>query len=389
MMWARRIRNTSMIGILLFLTLVMTGCWDKKNIQDMNYITALGIDYVNNKYVVYTQSLDFTNVSKQESTKSKEHVPVWIGRGEGETLDSAVNDIYRAAQLPIIWEHISAIVFHERALKQDLRRLTDTLLRYHEIRFTPWVYGTRDSVKDLFAAPNTFNLSPLNSILHQPEDVYMQLSYIHPMTLREMFIRWLRPGSTLLLPSISVNKDQWFEDLEPKGAYQIDGLFTLKKEQYQGWWAKKDITGIRWASRNVVQTALQLEPHKKTVAMLSLNVPESNISIKLRGQQQTPMVRIQLLIDGSIDETLSEMQPHEMEKLAERKIRSEILQTFQDGVHKDVDLFSIRKEIYEQHVTYWNQHQKGQTVRLRPDMIEHIDVHVKLKNAGMTKLRKL
>ncbi|MFD0618735.1 Ger(x)C family spore germination protein [Paenibacillus sp. GCM10027629] len=388
MTYSRRIMSLFTIGIFLLLTITLTGCWDKKNIQDLNYVTAMGVDYENNKFVVYSQSLDFTNVAKQEGAKSKEHIPVWTGRGEGDTLDAAVNDIFTASQLPIIWEHISAVVFHERAMKQNLRRMTDSMLRYHEIRFSPWVYGTRSSIKELFAAPTTFNLSPINSILHQPKEVYLQQSYIQPMSLREMFINWLRPGSTLLLPSISLNKDHWFEDLKPKEAYAIDGLFAMDKDQFQGWWAKKDITGLRWASKNVVHTALQIEPHKKTVAMLALNVPESKITVKLEGPQQIPKVTIQLLIDGSIEEALTDMQPHKMEKLAEQDIRNEILKTFRDGVQKGVDLFSIREEIYRQHVNYWNRHQKGQTIRLRPDMIDRVDVRVKLKNAGMIKLRR-
>ncbi|WP_152393433.1 Ger(x)C family spore germination protein [Paenibacillus guangzhouensis] len=388
MKWTNGLRSVSIIGMFLFITIVLTGCWDKKNIQDINYVAALGIDYVNNKYVVYSQSLDFTIVAKQEGAKAKEHVPVWIGRGEGETLDSAVNDIFTAAQLPIIWEHISAIVFHERALKQDLRKMTDTLLRYHEIRFMPWVYGTRESLKELFAAPNTFNLSPVNSILHQPEDVYMQQSYIQPMTLREMFIHWLRPGSTLLLPSISITKDHWFEDIKPREAYQIDGIFAMENDHFHGWWGKKEISGLRWAIKNVVHTALQIEPHKKTVAMISLNVPESNIKVKLVGQEQTPKITIRIYIDGSIEETLTEMSPHKMELLAEEKIRSEVQKTFRDGLQKNVDLFSLRSEIYQQHVKYWNRHQKGETIRLHPDMINQVDVRVKLKDAGMVKLRR-
>ncbi|OPA77771.1 hypothetical protein BVG16_15185 [Paenibacillus selenitireducens] len=385
-MYAKQVKSLFMICLFLFLTIALTGCWDKKNIQDINYVAALGIDYVDNKYIVYSQSLDFTNVARQDTTKSKEHVPVWLGRGEGVTLDAAVNDIYTASQLPIIWEHIGAIVFHERSMKQDLRKMIDTMLRYHEIRFTPWVFGTRSNMKELFAAPNAFNLSPLNSILHQPQDVYTQQSYIHPISLREMFIHLLRPGSTLLLPSISINHHQWFEDTKPTDQYEMDGIFAIEKNHFHGWWGKKDITGLRWNFQNVIHTALQIEPHQKPVAMLSLNVPASKIIVKIQGQR--PKITLRLNIDGSIDETLTDMLPHQMEKLAEQKIRKEVQTTFRDGVQKNVDLFSIRKEIYRQHVNYWKSHQQGQGIPLSLDMLDQVDIKVSLKHAGMMKLRK-
>ena len=53
--------------LLSMLSLLLSGCWDNKEVQDINYITALGIDYKDNKYIIYVQMLDFATIAKQES----------------------------------------------------------------------------------------------------------------------------------------------------------------------------------------------------------------------------------------------------------------------------------------------------------------------------------
>lgn len=39
---------------LIVLLHLLTGCWDIKEIQDINYITAIGIDQEDGNFVVYT-----------------------------------------------------------------------------------------------------------------------------------------------------------------------------------------------------------------------------------------------------------------------------------------------------------------------------------------------
>lgn len=51
-------------GVVVLIS--QTGCWDMKTIQDTNYMTAIGFDFKDGKYIVYGQMLDFASVAKQE-----------------------------------------------------------------------------------------------------------------------------------------------------------------------------------------------------------------------------------------------------------------------------------------------------------------------------------
>ncbi|MFP3380764.1 Ger(x)C family spore germination protein, partial [Bacillus sp. SIMBA_069] len=82
-------------SILMVMSLVLlSGCWDSKDIQDIQYISAVGIDYQNGQYVIYVQVTSFAGVAKQEGLEPKP-TPVWVAKGRGKTMNEAMNDMYK------------------------------------------------------------------------------------------------------------------------------------------------------------------------------------------------------------------------------------------------------------------------------------------------------
>lgn len=86
------------IIVVLVCSLLLTGCWDLKAVQDMNIVTALGIDYKKDHYVVYVKLTDFSAVGTKEGSGDSKPASTWVGVGEGPTVLLAINDIYRSAQ---------------------------------------------------------------------------------------------------------------------------------------------------------------------------------------------------------------------------------------------------------------------------------------------------
>lgn len=85
------------IPVFLALILLLTGCWDMKEAQNINFITALGVDYENGRFVIYAQLLDFSDIAKQEGAVETGHGEVWIGKSEGRTIDEALISLYPAS----------------------------------------------------------------------------------------------------------------------------------------------------------------------------------------------------------------------------------------------------------------------------------------------------
>ncbi len=75
--------NAYKFTAVLLLPFFLTGCWSKYEVQNMNYVTAVGIDYADGQYIIYAQLLDFSTVAKLEGQQKSEQPPIWIGIGKG------------------------------------------------------------------------------------------------------------------------------------------------------------------------------------------------------------------------------------------------------------------------------------------------------------------
>ncbi|UUZ93296.1 spore gernimation protein GerC [Paenibacillus sp. P25] len=195
--------------LILVALCLLPGCWDIQTIQDVNYITAIGLDYQDGKYVLYTRLLDFASVAKKQDGKPSEPAPVWTGKGTGETVDIALNQMYKEAQQKLFFGHVNAIVLSENILKTGNTEVLDGFMRLRESRYMAWVFGTRKPIEEVFTARPFFGLSPLSSILHNPTGVYKERSFLQPVKFQRFMALLKEPGNTVLLQSISVDSSVW------------------------------------------------------------------------------------------------------------------------------------------------------------------------------------
>ncbi|CAH0122675.1 hypothetical protein PAE9249_05260 [Paenibacillus sp. CECT 9249] len=374
-------RTVSVLCCVSMLAVLLSGCWDIKDIQENAYLTALGIDFVDGKYVVYVQSLDFSNVAKQEVGKPRGKAPIWVGKGVGSTLGLAFYDVLSASQLKIVWEHITAIVFSDNIMKQDIVSLLDSILRYREMRNTLWVFGTKEPIDRIFSVSPIFDMSPMLTLLHEPNEVYSQRSYIPSVRLQQFIALLREPGMTVLVPSITINKESWEKDLQITPQLQINGLYAIYNRRQSGWFPEERLRGYRWMSRKTVEAPLYIQKGNAPQIVLTLGRPQQKVTVATKDGK--PRFNIKINIQGEVEELLRKMSEAEAERMAEEEIRKHVLQTYSFALHSNTDIYSLRHTLYRTANAQWKKY--GKELRLDDNSID-IDVKVKIKHAGIQKL---
>ena len=76
-------------------------------------------------------------------------------------MTEALIDLYTSSQQRVSWGHVTALVLTESVLQpKQLSQVFDLTNRSQEIRYTKWLYGTKDKMEDLFTVSPFFQLSP-------------------------------------------------------------------------------------------------------------------------------------------------------------------------------------------------------------------------------------
>ncbi|MES9685131.1 hypothetical protein ABWK22_19955, partial [Gottfriedia acidiceleris] len=262
--------------LLIAPILLLTGCWDLKQLSQITYISALGVDYVNNEFVIYAQVLDFATIGKSEQGSSGAEGPnIWIGKGKGTTFAMACNDLFNSTQQRTLFGQISSIVYKESALgKIQVEESLELFERFVDARLTPWIYTTKEPIDKIFAVEPMFPNSPIMTLLHLPNGNYEQHSLIQPMKLVELAALINEPSASIIIPTLGLNDQLWKKDDKNMPMMHVNGAFLLYKAKKPQWLSKDDLKGLAWVDRNTERTPLTLnEKNGRIKALLQIENP--------------------------------------------------------------------------------------------------------------------
>lgn len=342
------------LTLLSMLSLLLSGCWDNKEVQDINYITALGIDYKDNKYIIYVQMLDFATIAKQESSKPTEKAPIWVGRGTGTTLTEALIDLYTSSQQRVSWGHVTALVLTESVLQpKQLSQVFDLTNRSQEIRYTKWLYGTKDKMEDLFTVSPFFQLSPLHSLLHEPRESYVQFSFIRPIQFVNFIRLYREKAATVILPSLHISTQNWSENLKQHPILEVNGGFLIKNKELMGWLKRSDLLGTRWLASANTHAAVIVKADGEAIGSIRLENPHSSIEVIRKPNNAS--YRIKLNVTGTVQTMYKKVGINEMKRLTEETLRKEMHNTFHKAALIQADPYELCLQLYRTDPKLWKK----------------------------------
>lgn len=384
-MKGNRHRTKIWLALIVLCSFVVSGCWGAREIEHMIYVNTLGVDLKKGKYIVYAQILSFSNIAKVEAAGgSNPKQIIAVGRGEGDTFDQAIFNLYRTSQQRMEWGHIKAIVFHKRALdEKSVQDLIEELNRYYEFRYTVWTFATDSKMEDVLNTTPLLHISSLYSQLNDPMDMYTQISIIRPMYLYRFIADWTEPGRTVLLPYLSVSDSQWTENKKPQAKQLIGGSCFLYKKKLNGCMPRIKLQGLRWLENTSIRTPLILREGTKQYGIIVMNHFKSKIKVKeVEGE---PVFSMKVETSGFLSEYLKQLPERKLNEMASSIIRKQIHDTFREGIRIHTDVYNLESKLYRDNPQLWKKLQKSGGFKLTEKSLDTIDVKATLQNSGLSK----
>lgn len=369
--------------LVFFLFPILTGCWNMRELEHMFYAHAVGIDYKDGQYKLYVQILDFSTLGKKESGGAKGNsAGAWVGKGMGNSIQSALHQLYATSQRRIYWGHLTSVVVSEAVMKLGIHDILDLLTRYNELRYTLWVFGTRDPIEEVMLASPILESTPVYSQLGDPYDVYNQSSFIPPKRLYRLIVEMREPGKTPRLPMITLSKGQWTDKKEKYSALKIEGVGLLKAGKWNGWLSKEEVRGTRWLEGRAERIPLIIDSKKQPVAAIIFENPKHRITPEIRNGKV--YFRIKLTVKGSVGEVDKEVSEPFLKSRSEKLIQEEIRRTFMQGLKHKADILNLSDSLYRKRPQEWRRIAKSREFPLQAESLQSIDVNVRIKNSGRT-----
>lgn len=376
-------KRLSKLVVMLGL-LVMSGCTtDVKDIDKINYASTIGVDYKDGKYHGYIQFNDFQSVAKTSDTQ-RSPSKIWVGEGVGDSFEESLFDLYRTSQERIYWGHVTAIVVSEGAFKQGIGNIYDSFVRYYEFRLTPWVYGTRESIKEILSTGGFFGQSPLSTILHEPTGIYSQTSFIKPIKLHRLIGQMNEDGFTSCIPTLAVNKKNWVEKKNKEPKLTIDGAIFLKREVYRSYIPIEELIGLRWIQSGSVRAGVSVP--SKTEPSVEIVVDNPKTKLKMVKIDDRPQYNIDMKATGYVvSRTNNQLQGiQQLTQKSTESIEKEIRKSFMAGMKRNTDIYNLEHNLFRYHYQDWKAITTTEGMLLNENAIRdvHIDLNIEHTSSG-------
>ncbi|HLN63104.1 MAG TPA: Ger(x)C family spore germination protein [Symbiobacteriaceae bacterium] len=378
-MMARRV-----IALVLLPALLLAGCWDRLEINDLGIVTLVGIDRAEAgvRLTVGVVAPTSTPGQQEKGGGGGKGGGAQSGRAiaysaEGATVVDAMTRLQEKVSRRLFWAHARVLVFGEEYARQGLTPALDFWTRHREPRLLLQVVVTPGEAAEFV------QLQPrLERLLSEAVRETINLRFQTRVLLRDL-VEDLRdsPGHAIapraeLVPGQPDGRD-----------VSISGTAIFRKDRLAGWLDDRETRGLLWL-RNEAQTGT-MTVDLPNVGSVSLNVIRGRTVVKpvLAGGRlrmnvaltvDLDVVESAALLDWSKEETL-----RKVEGSAERSLRERItgtLQKLQDEYGVDAVNFSeaVRRSLPGLWETRW----KNRWDQVFPTLPVDLQVTAQIRRTG-------
>ncbi|GEC91515.1 hypothetical protein BBR01nite_38460 [Brevibacillus brevis] len=384
----KRFRNILVMILILCLSFLATGCWNRREIEDLGFVLAAGIDSSKQGYLLTVQAANVPALSKEGK-----NVPTFFTyTSTGETLFDAIRKTTHTSPKRLFWSHTKVLIINEEAAQRGIRPYLEYFGRDVEERRDFLLAVTPHRTVDLLKTNVVTDIIPALSINNLLEG-YKATSTSIKVNLND-FLRVYHGSASALLPIVRLVQDQG-----SKQGFYVSGSAVFKKDKLAGQLSPIETRGFLWikgeVKSGIIVTKCPNTEGKTVKEKLSFETFQADSEIKAEKNQGKFVIRVSIKESGNLAESAcvkDEIDPSslvELEKLKKEKIEAEVKAAL-EKTQKDLqaDVFGFGEVIHRAYPKEW-KNLKEYWDRVFPTLEVHVDVKTKITGTALIQRQKM
>lgn len=352
--------------IILISILLLTGC-SYIELNKLAIVSALGIDYKDNKYEVTAQVMD---IQKTENSIKQSSL---IYEATGETIGKAIRNLSEKYPKTVYLGHLEIVILGKEITEQKTNDIFDFLVRSPEIRSTGNVLvnkyqSAKNTLKPENEKENSFATEQIKSSL---ENATKKTGTVYLITIEELLEEYLKKGKDPVIPLIKIDS----KNIDNTSNTIVSNLAVLKDNKIKKELSKKESIAYNTINNNYEDIIINPTYNNKTIGVILFN-PKSKIDTKIKNNEVFTTININ--IETKINELTTEINPQdnkkskELEKIITNEINSYIHDLINYCKNTKTDVLGIKNNIYK---NYFKEYKKYK----HEDLYKNIKIVIKPK----------
>lgn len=348
----RRLKKYACLLLLLIMvTILCSGCWNYREINEMAIVTALAIDKdtKNNKFNIAIEIVHSQHGEKGGTISAK------VYKSKGATIFEAVRDAISELGKRAFWSHCKVVIIDENIAQDDISPVLDWLYRDQELRRDVDILISKgfSAEEVLYTDPeqeNTVGFNLSSTIKNQKS------TYRFPKAeLGDIAGYFSKDEKSILLPLVRIRSDKFNKSA-------IYGSAILKRVKVIGYLSGEDTFNALWIQGKVKTGTFVINDFIKPNSKATIEIFSSSSKTKVSNTGD----KIEILVNISADVGLAELsadipfsKKDEQEKI-KKEIEKNIIKNLTNTINKvkaedKADVFNFYNKVRIQQPKYYKK----------------------------------
>lgn len=370
----RRAKRT-LVAWMLLPALLLTGCWDKREIESLFIVTAVGLDAAEEEGEMevtfqISKSKDSSSGNKESSGDESSSI---LLKSENKTVLEAMEEQNRNSSRTLLLQHNQVILLGTELAEQGVKERLDLFLRNQQARMEVLVLVADGQAGETLGAKVSQETTPGIYLSRMMQD--LRRTSLHYNVRLLDFISRLRDGTSApIAPIVKAEKEGEKETLK------VEGLAVFQGDKMVGRLDNDETMGYLWALGKVRQGDIAAEDDQGRAAFIILRLntnrktslrPDGGVKVTLEVEAILRVGELQ----GFAQTPLEELRPA-LTALAQKQIKKQILDTAERARELGTDIYGFGRSVHTEHPGEWKE-LEGRWDELFQDL--ELDVQVKVQ----------
>jgi spore germination protein KC len=369
------------VCIFIHIAIIMTGCWDMRDIDKRLFVGSVGIDSsdIPEKHTI-TFSLPVARMiaGSQEGAGGGggEVKPVMLESTVASSVTEGATNLALRLNRELFFEHMRIVIIGEDAAKQGLNDIIDPFFRQTEFNRRSRIAIAEGEAK------KTLEINPWPERLKAEylETIFLNQNLsgkFYSIDLGRFMHNIHATKGNSLVSKISPNKEE----------VSIGGAAVIKNLRLVGWLSEEEIQGINLFLGELKGGSIEVND-SDGLGKVIFSISRANRKIKLVSSDPIPEFHLKVEVTGNVTETEERVKLDLKDlKVIEDLVSGEIKSNIIKGARKlqkdyKVDLLNLCDYMYKYHPKLWKSYQK-RWEEIFPNVKLTVDVNTVVTDIGV------
>ncbi len=298
--------NRKMILLFLILTLLLSGCWSKRELNELAIVVALGIDKVDEDFEVSIQVVDPSQISSKQPSSGR--APVVTYHAKGKSVFDTIRRMTTLTPRKPYFAHLQIVVIGEELAEAGLNEPLDFIARDHEFRNDfDLVVSHKTAAKEVLNVLTPIEKMPANKLLNSIK--VSEKSWGSTLSVRtdELLNTLSGKEKSAVLSAVEIQGDLQLgidqtnvERIKTPVILKYAGIAMFKEDKLVGLLSEDDSIYFNYLNNKIKSTVEVLACPKG--GELSTEITSSSSKIKGTFKNGTPHITIKIDVTQNIGE---------------------------------------------------------------------------------------